>query len=36
MAETWLGLENRKKLAKLSMTTFSYRSPSYLFHGADQ
>ncbi len=33
--ETWLGLENRKKLAKLSMTTFSYRSLSYLCYGTD-
>ncbi len=31
--ETWFGLEKlERKLAKLSMTTFAYRSSSYLFY----
>jgi hypothetical protein len=29
----WFG-EIERKLAKLSTTTFTYRSSSYLFHGA--
>jgi hypothetical protein len=30
----WFG-EIERKLAKLSMTTFTYRSSSYLFYGTD-
>ncbi len=31
----WFG-EIERKLAKLSKTTFTYRSSSYLFYGFDQ
>jgi hypothetical protein len=31
-AETWFGLENRKEIIQILMTTFTYRSPSYLLY----